>query len=110
MGKACHLIVDGLTATPPDTMTVKRFVTDCVEQAGLRIIAGPFFFSLHSHDEMFTVIAESHVSVKWFPDGLVLVDLFSCKPFDVKAMTAFTIKAFSLEHSRSTSIDRMGVG
>lgn len=110
MTMGLHLLVDGFTATPPTTDKVERFVRGAVAQLGLHIIAGPFFFNLESHQEVFAVIAESHVAMQWWPDGLVLVDIFSCKPFEVKDVVAFIAGAFGLEHWRPRVIERMGVG
>lgn len=105
-----HLMVDGLTATPPTVDEVRRFIFEAVKKAGLHIISGPMFHSLESHEQAFAVIAESHVAVQWWPQGLVLVELFSCKPFDADSVVAFTVKTFQLEHWRHRMIERMGVG
>ena len=110
MGKASHLMVDGFTATPPTDAKIRDFFADVVKKVGLHIIAGPFFFRCDSHQAAFTVIAESHIAVTWFPGGLVLTELFSCKPFDAIGMASFVVQAFDLEHWEHRVIERMGIG
>ena len=108
--KGLHLMVDGLTDTAPTLASVRRFIGEVVEKVDLKIIAGPFFFELADYSEAFAIIAESHVSVKWWPGGLVLMDLFSCKPFGCEGIIGQTVKHFGLEHWRPRVIERMGVG
>ena len=110
MGLSLHLLVDGLTARRPDVEQVGRFIHDAVERAGLCIVMGPFFYKHESYEEAFAVVAESHVSVNWWPSGLILVDLFSCKVFDTEAVARLTAKAFDLEPWEHRVIERMGVG
>ena len=110
MGKACHLMVDGFTATPPTDAKVGDFFAEVVKKVGLHIIAGPFFYRLESHQTAFTVIAESHIAVTWFPDGLVLMELFSCKPFDIIGMASFAVQVFGLDHWEHRALERMGIG
>ena len=109
LGKACHLMVDGFTATPPTDAMVGDFFAEVVNKVGLHIIAGPFFFQLESHQSAFAVIAESHIAITWFPDGLVLMELFSCKPFDAIEMASLVVQVFELEHWEHRVIQRMGV-
>lgn len=109
MGAGLHLLVDGLTARRPDVEQVGRFIHDAVARAGLCIVMGPFFYKHESYQEAFAVIAESHVSVNWWPSGLILVDLFSCKVFDTDTVARFTVTTFGLEHWEHRVIQRMGV-
>jgi S-adenosylmethionine decarboxylase len=45
-----------------------------------------------------TIIAESHISLHTYPKkGFVFVDLFSCKPFDVKKATDYIVRFFESE-------------
>ena len=107
---ALHLMVDGYAATVPSAAHVGRFLADAIAMAKLKVIAGPYFFSLEKSQEAWVIVAESHVSVKWFPSGLVLVDLFSCKPFDAERVVSLTVERFGLEHWQHRTIQRMGVG
>lgn len=110
MGKAYHLMLDGLCATPPSVATVREYLEAVAKLTDLNIIAGPFFFELESYQEAWAIVAESHTAVKWWPSGLVLVDLFSCKPFDVGAVVAFTVETFGFSYWNQRVIERMGVG
>lgn len=105
-----HLMVDGLTAAPPTVGQVREFLTEAVQRVKLQVIAGPFFFELAAYSEAWAIVAESHVAIKWWPGGLVLVDLFSCKPFNTEGLISFIVETFGLEHWRPRVIQRMGVG
>lgn len=110
MGVGLHMILDGYAATPPTIATVQDFIGSIVKRAKLQVIAGPFFFKLESYEEAWAVIAESHIAIKWFPNGLVLIDVFSCKRFELDDLATFTVAAFGLEHWQVRGIQRMGLG
>lgn len=105
-----HLLLDGMTATPPQVNDVRRVISLIVELICLHVISGPFFYNLESHQEAFAIIAESHMSVMWWENGLVLVDLFSCKPFDVEKSVDVIVNSFNLELYDYRTVERMGVG
>ena len=109
-GTGLHLMVDGYTAEVPCIDWVDQFVRDVVKQVELKIIAGPFCFALESYQEAWAIVAESHVAVKWFPNGLLLMDLFSCKSFDAESVVNLTVERFKLHHYQHREIQRIGVG
>ena len=110
MGRALHMMLDGMTLTPPSVCCVRGYLESVAKQTSLHIIAGPFFFILESYQEAWVIVAESHIAVKWWPDGLVLVDLFSCKPFNAETLETFTVETFQLEHCQVRALERLGLG
>lgn len=104
------MLLDGITRSLLTVPIVSSYMNKAIERASLQTIAGPFFFVMGSHEEAFTIIAESHISVKWFPTKLVLVDLFSCKLFYVEDMATFTVQELGLERWKVLTLERAGLG
>jgi S-adenosylmethionine decarboxylase len=71
------------------------------EEIGMTKITQPYVFryrGLVPEDEGITgvtVIAESHISLHTYPiKGFAFVDLFSCRPFDVKSAAEHIVQFF----------------
>ena len=105
-----HLLIDGKAATQPASEALGRFVTSCAEQIGLHIIGGPFFFELEHYRVVWAIIAESHISVKAFREGMVLIDVFSCKSFSTADAALLAQSELGLEQWTDRVIRRMGTG
>ena len=83
------------------------------EQIGMTKITQPHVFRYHGvvpEDWGITgmvIIAESHISIHTFPEKkYCFIDMFSCKPFDVKRATDFLIKAFGSKSPTINIVER----
>jgi len=89
---------------------MRKIIDACVNFIELKIIHGPVFFALDRYDEAWVIIAESHISVKGFHDGVVLVDVFSCKPFDAPELVSIIEQMLNLSQSKYQVLNRTGTG
>lgn len=94
MSTGLHLLVDGVAKVSPVQDIVTQCISQIVDFIDLKIIHGPTYVSLDRYDETWVIVAESHISVKAFHTGAVLVDVFSCKKFDV--LTVYNMIATNL--------------
>ena len=78
-----------------------KLLNELPEKIGMTKITQPYVFryrGLIPEDEGITgvtIIAESHISLHTYPrKGFAFVDLFSCRPFDVKSAEEHLVQFF----------------
>lgn len=91
-----HIVIDGLGSPyASDIGKVRHFIDLIISELGMTPMAAPIARLLpirEGHDDSgitaIQPIMESHLSIHTFPeaDGMVLIDLFSCKRFDHRAL------------------------
>ncbi len=110
VGVGIHLLLDGVAARPPDNDMMLGCIDRVVEIIDLEIIHGPLFFALESYREVWVIVAESHICIKVFASGTVLMDVFSCKPFDVLQVREVIATALGLDNYEWKELKRAGTG
>lgn len=101
-----HLLMDGYDC-PPAPLSSSRKVRQLLEtlprQLGMKAISRAKVMEYRAEkaaDSGVTgiiMLAESHITVHTFPQrGYVAVDIFSCKPFPAKSVSAQLKKEFSM--------------
>jgi S-adenosylmethionine decarboxylase len=97
LGKCNPAILDDLDAC-------FTLLNELPDQIGMTKITQPYVFRyggpVPEDDGItgMTIIAESHISLHTYPKrGFVFVDLFSCKPFDVRKATDYIVQFFESE-------------
>lgn len=103
-GYGPHLMLDLNDCNPAildDLDACFRLLNELPEKIGMTKITQPYVFrytGLIPEDEGITgvaIIAESHISLHTYPQKrFVFVDLFSCKPFDVKEAKDHIVQFF----------------
>jgi len=66
-----------------------KFLLESPNKIGMKICASPLFYRNHG----IIPIKESHISVHSF-ESHIFADIFSCKPFDIKAATNCSLNYF----------------
>lgn len=100
-----HLTIDAFECDSVklyDQNRVRRFLQELPEAIGMTAISDPFVMNYkHPGNNMdsgvtgFIIIAESHISIHTYPyRGCLFMDVFSCKPFDVKKVLMLVEKIF----------------
>jgi S-adenosylmethionine decarboxylase len=99
-----HLMLDlaGCNAEILDDLDACfKLLNELPEKIGMTKITQPYVFRYRGvipEDEGITgvtIIAESHISLHTYPrKGFAFVDLFSCRPFDVKNAEEYIVQFF----------------
>ena len=108
IGIGTHLLLDGFTNYKLSSSDLHNCVKDCISIINLTIVLGPVFHSLERYHEVWVIVAESHINIKAFMDGTVLVDVFSCKSFDTNIVVSSINKILNLKYSTYRIINRAG--
>lgn len=97
-----HHIFDLSGAQPTavsDTAHIETFIAEMATAIGMHILHGPVV--IHGVEENpgvtgFAIVDFSHISVHTFTDNRadVLIDIFSCKPYDKEVALAVCLKYF----------------
>lgn len=87
-----HLTIDGYECSRSllsDMLHIHNYLNEAPDIIGMTKITTPMVFEYKSGVPEdwgvsgFILIAESHISIHTYPDkSFVLIDIFSCKPFD----------------------------
>lgn len=103
-GYGPHLLLDLNScnaATLDDLETCYSLLKNLPEMVGMTAITQPYVFRYAGpipEDQGITgvvIIAESHISLHTYPQKqFAFVDVFSCKPFDVKMATDYIVQVF----------------
>lgn len=103
-GYGPHLTLDLGDCNPvilDDLEACFKLLNELPDLIGMTKITSPYVFRYNSpfpeEDGItgVTIIAESHISLHTYPDkNFAFVDLFSCKPFDVKRAQEFIVNYF----------------
>ena len=111
-----HLLVDGTASNVAllrDGPALSDLVRRLVASLGMQIMAGPLQgeavgFGPKAGWTVVAIISESHVAIHTWPEaeGLVNVDIFSCRQFDAGAVLAFLRVELHLARAHSKVMQR----
>lgn len=108
-----HLIIDAYgcnTKQINDIAVIEQFVRDIADRIDMNILKGPVTVEGIPENPgitCFTIVDFSHISIHTFTDSdEFYLDIFSCKPFDVAAVTDFITHTFGItsEQIRKTVV------
>jgi S-adenosylmethionine decarboxylase len=110
-----HWVADAIGCDPVKLSRdgVREALIDLPLRLGLTPVGAPSL-SEHVIDGAVTaagvvLLTESHASCHAFPDeGVVHVDVFSCKPFDVEAARRYVLRHFGAAELRDSVLRRGG--
>lgn len=86
-----HLILDiHDCSTSINKKTLLEFLFESPKKIGMQICASP----LVSKNHWIIPLKESHISVH-YSNEILYVDVFSCRPFDIEAITNYTLEYFT---------------
>ena len=112
-----HLTLDGYGCSQEalaDILGVYRFLDRAPAEIAMNKVMEPHVVEYHPPNSPedwgvtgFVVIAESHIAIHTFPDKLYLsLDIFSCKPFNVREATQLAIDHFKVSRVEVNLLDR----
>ncbi len=111
-----HLMLDGYGCDRTkleDIEFVRRFLDEFPEDIGMTKLMSPYVSRFEDADRKrwglsgFVLIAESHVSIHTFPEeGIVSVDVFSCRRFEVEAAESKIVSRFGIKTICKSVLDR----
>jgi S-adenosylmethionine decarboxylase len=103
-------MVDGVFEPPLDRETVEVLLSELPGMIGMQILHGPEVVEGCPENPGWTgfvIIDKSHISVHTFDEGSkVLVDVFSCQPFDVEEARRFIEGKIAFKKVKSRTITR----
>lgn len=111
-----HLMLDGYGCDRTklgDVEFVRKFLDEFPEDIGMTKVMSPYVSRFGDADRErwglsgFVLIAESHVSIHTFPeDGVVSVDVFSCRKFEIEAAEIKIVREFGIKTMYKSVFDR----
>lgn len=110
-GSGLHLLIDGRTHKLLEDRELISFIRACAsrdEGIDMKIITGPIAVETPGFQEAFAIIAESHIMVRASQDGVLLIDVFSCREFDTMVPVRLAERRLGLEGFRTRTIRRAG--
>jgi S-adenosylmethionine/arginine decarboxylase-like enzyme len=82
-----HLLVQGTSTNLLSEFDIKNFILELIQQIGMDILGGPHIYrSDVAGNEGFTIITAittSHVVMHTWDTGLIQLDVYSCKKFNI---------------------------
>lgn len=101
-----HLMIDGKSTDKriSNVRIIHEVLADLPDWLGMTKVLPPMVRHFKSTGDIagVVVIAESHISIHAFPSrNTICIDVFSCKPFDVKAVEEIFIKEFTITETKS---------
>ena len=114
-----HLMLDcyGCEETNMNSeKAILDFLNNLVDHVKMTKVAEPFIINFDGNPKTFdnggvsamVIIAESHISIHTFPgnEGYLNMDIFSCKPFDVKGAIDFVTEHFKTQKIEKRLLSR----
>ena len=105
-----HLLVQGTATKLLSESDIKNFTLDLIQTIGMNILGGPHIYRSDIEGNegytAITAITTSHVVIHTWDTGLVQLDVYSCKKFDIldiveplKTLSIIDIKIKFLDRS-----------
>lgn len=114
-----HVTIDGLGSPyGSDIGKVRQFIDTVIAEMNMTPMCPPIARRLEpreGHDDSgikaIQPIMESHLSIHTFPeaDGMVLIDLFSCKGFDARRLIVLSGDFWAFKHMEINAVDRQRI-
>ena len=104
-----HLLVQGTATKLLSESDIKNFTLDLIQKIGMNILGGPHIYrSDVAGNEGFTIITAittSHIVIHTWDTGLVQLDVYSCKKFEILDIVE-PLKTLSITDIKMKFLDR----
>jgi S-adenosylmethionine decarboxylase len=113
-----HLVLEGYKCRRKDRLSsessIHELLSNFPARLNMNIIMSPKTMTYSGGDipedsgvSGFVIIAESHIAIHTFPEkGFFTLDIFSCKPFEIKEAIEFICHHFETEHFEHQVFER----
>ncbi len=105
-----HLIVDGALKGRVDESDISKILSELPSEIGMKVLSGPLMVKGRPDNPGWTgviIIDKSHIAIHTFDlDGLISIDVYSCKPFDGEAILEYLKSSLPIERLSSRLISR----
>ena len=86
-----HLLVQGTATKLLSEPDIKNFILDLIQEIGMDILGGPHIYRSDIKGNegytAITAITTSHIVIHTWDTGLVQLDVYSCKKFEILDIT-----------------------
>jgi S-adenosylmethionine/arginine decarboxylase-like enzyme len=104
-----HLLVQGTSTNLLSEFDIKNFILELIQNIGMDILGGPHIYrSDVAGNEGFTIITAittSHVVMHTWDTGLIQLDVYSCKKFNILDIVE-PLKKLSITDIKIKFLDR----
>jgi S-adenosylmethionine/arginine decarboxylase-like enzyme len=104
-----HLLVQGTATKLLSESDIKNFILDLIQKIDMDILGGPHIYrsDLKGNEgyTAITAITTSHVVIHTWDTGLIQLDVYSCKKFDILDI-AEMLKTLSITDIKIKFLDR----
>lgn len=104
-----HLLIQGTVKTLLTEKELETLILDVVKKIDMDILGGPFIYrsDVPGNEGLtaITAITTSHIVVHTWDNGLIQIDVYSCKSFDLKDVIDILSK-FHIVDIRNKLLDR----
>lgn len=104
-----HLLVQGTSTNLLSEFDIKNFILELIQNIGMDILGGPHIYrSDVAGNEGFTIITAittSHVVMHTWDTGLIQLDVYSCKNFNVQTIMDM-LRHISIQDIKFKFLDR----
>lgn len=104
-----HLLVQGTATKLLSESDIKNFTLDLIQNIDMDILGGPYIYrSDVAGNEGFTIITAittSHIVIHTWDTGLVQLDVYSCKKFEILDIVE-PLKTLSITDIKIKFLDR----
>ena len=104
-----HLLVQGTATKLLSESDIKNFTLDLIQKIGMNILGGPHIYRSDIQGNegytAITAITTSHVVIHTWDTGLIQLDVYSCKKFDILDIVE-SLKTLAITDIKSKFLDR----
>jgi S-adenosylmethionine/arginine decarboxylase-like enzyme len=109
MLKHIHLLVQGTVANQITASDLQTLILTIIDKIDMEILGGPFIYrsEVPGNEGLtaITAITTSHIVVHTWDTGLVQIDVYSCKDFNIKDITDI-LQTMSIVNIKTKLLDR----
>lgn len=109
MLKHLHLLVQGTMIIPLSKLEIEKFTLTLIQNIDMDILGGPHVYRSDVEGNegltIITAITTSHVVMHTWDTGLIQLDVYSCKNFDVQTIIDM-LSDISIEDIKYKFLDR----
>ena len=104
-----HLLVQGTSTNLLSEFDIKNFILDLIQKIDMDILGGPHIYRSDIKGNegytAITAITTSHVVIHTWDTGLIQLDVYSCKKFDILDIVE-PLKTLSITDIKIKFLDR----
>jgi S-adenosylmethionine/arginine decarboxylase-like enzyme len=109
MLKHIHLLVQGNATDQLTESSLQSLILTIIDKIDMEILGGPFIYrsDVLGNEGLtaITAITTSHIVVHTWDTGLVQIDVYSCKDFNIKDITNI-LQTMSIVNIKTKLLDR----